>query len=377
MRQKKKRWLDSIFVICFLGLLLLPLLFLDTTETINSDLENRTLTSWPGIHFSKLYNEWYGHYVEDRAGFREEAIKAQVALNYYIFGEFSEDLHMYGKDHYIFSADGGYVENYQHLNTQQDMVLDLCTYLERTSEYADEKGADFIFMICPNKSSVYSSEMPDSIHVAEDKISNLELCKEELSKRGVSYVIPDEEFKARKNTEQIYNVSFDCAHWNDLGALYGLSLVDEKIAEEHGEIPRLFMADFDLTYEKKQVDFLTVPLLDTVPVLTLKRDGSRQTDSELLPTLPVEPGNNMAYFYNQAIENDTCILILHDSFLDDRAEWFAYRYKEVYFTSRTNYSHMKEYIDQIHPDVILYENAERSFADDLSAYTLLGTLEYE
>ena len=37
---------------------------------------------------------------------------------------------------------------------------------------------------------------------------------------------------------------------------------------------------------------------------------------------------------------------------------------------------MKEYIDVIKPDIIVFELAERSFADDLHAYTELGTYDY-
>ena len=38
---------------------------------------------------------------------------------------------------------------------------------------------------------------------------------------------------------------------------------------------------------------------------------------------------------------------------------------------------MKDYIDLIRPDVVIFELAERSFADDLAAYTQLGEISYQ
>ena len=44
-------------------------------------------------------------------------------------------------------------------------------------------------------------------------------------------MVPHEEFREIKEREQIYNKKYDCAHWNDLGAFYGLAMVDEVIHE--------------------------------------------------------------------------------------------------------------------------------------------------
>ena len=89
------------------------------------------------------------------------------------------------------------------------------------------------------------------------------------------------------------------------------------------------------------------------------------------------PGNNLAYFYNPQASGNKTILILHDSFLDNRESYYYGRYREVYYGSRVNYTNMKDYIDIIQPDIIVFELAERSFADDLYAYTELGTYQYE
>ena len=84
---------------------------------------------WPGWHFNQEINAWYGHYVEDRVAFRETAVRFYMDATYAVFGEFSEDLHMYGKDGEVFPADDGYIRAYQHLATDEEL-MDACKEFE-------------------------------------------------------------------------------------------------------------------------------------------------------------------------------------------------------------------------------------------------------
>lgn len=380
--KKRKKAADLVFAVCFVAMIFIPFLLLDTTESIDSELENRALTQWPGLHFDKLHTEWYGHYVEDRVAFRDEAIILNADINYHLFGTFSEELHMPGKDGYIFPADEGYVQNYQRLNIDEALMDDLMTYLERTDAYVKEQGGQFVFMICPNKSSVYGEYMPESIHVDESRESTLDMAARKLDERGIAYVIPDGAFREIKETEQIYNRKYDCAHWNDLGAFYGLNMAEALIHETYADVPVMEEADFTRSTETVTgLEFFATSseITDEIPRLVCSNPSGNgvATDSPYRVDVTVEAGNNMAYFYNPDAPGDRTILILHDSFLDQRETWYTYRYREVYFTSRVNYTHIREYIDLIQPDVVLFELAERSFADDLAAYTRLGDLVFE
>lgn len=380
--NRKKKTADILFGICFVTMIFIPFLMLDIREHVDSSLENRALTEWPGLKFDKMHTEWYGHYVEDRVAFRDAAIRLNADISYCLFGEFSEKLHMPGKEGYIFPADEGYVQNYQRLNVDEQLMDDLMTYLSRSNAYIKEKGGLFVFMIAPNKSSVYGEYMPEGIYVDETRESTLDMAERKLEELLIPHVVPHEEFRKIKEKEQIYNQKYDCAHWNDLGAFYGLSMVDEVIHEAYPDIPVMKRGDFEESMETVQgLEFFAASreITDNVPRLscTLPSSYGVVTDSKDRADVPVMAGNNMAYFYNENALSDKCVLILHDSFLDNRETWYTYRYKEVYFTSRVNYTYMKDYIDLIGPDVVIFELAERSFADDLAAYTELSTLTFE
>ena len=378
MEKKKMKVVNLIFCLAFLAMITVPFCMLDTTEVIDSALENRRMTMWPGWGFDRAINEWYGHYVEDRVGFREEAVRAYSVSIHSAFGEFSDGLHMYGREKEIFPADRDYVRAYQNLATDEELIDSLVTYLARTDAYLDEQGIPFVFMTGLDKKTVYGEYISDSIHVA-DQESVMEMLSRKLDDAGVPYVIPLEEYRELKKTQKIYNKSYDCAHWNDLGAMACLKLLSEKVREENPLVPPLSEEAFDLTYEEKQVAYLAVPIPEVVPVYTLKPEYSESVvqDWELMFKLDHMEGNSVQHFINEKALSDQTILILQDSFLQDNAKYFTYRYKEVYLISRQNYERVQYYVETLHPDVVVYENAERSFVDDLYAYVNLANVTYE
>ena len=106
--------------------------------------------------------------MEDRVAFREDAVRIYTNAVYKVFGEFAEDLHMYGKEGEIFPASAEYVAAYQNLATDEELIDSLVTYLERTDRYLKQKQIPFIFMAGLDKKTVYGEYMPDYIHVDEN-----------------------------------------------------------------------------------------------------------------------------------------------------------------------------------------------------------------
>ena len=379
MKMKKMKIVNFIFCIAFVAMIFVPFCMLDTTEVIDSTLENRRMTMWPGWGFDSAINEWYGHYVEDRVGFREEAVQAYMHTVHALFGEFSDDMHMYGREGEVFPADRDYVRAYQNLATDEALIDSLVTYLSRTDAYLEEQGIPFVFLAGLDKKTVYGEYMPESIHVNESNESIMEMLSRKLDEAGVAYVIPLEEYRELKKTQKIYNRTYDSAHWNALGAMEALKLLNAKIREKNPQVPLLSEDDFILSYEEMAMQFVAVPIIDTVPVYTLKPEYSESivTDHELSFKLEHMEGTSVQHFVNEQALSDQKILILQDSFLQDNWQYFAYRYREVYMISRQNYERVQYYVETLEPDVVVFENAERAFVDDLYAYVNLANVTYD
>ena len=377
--SKTKKVINFIFALVFVGVIFLPFCLLDTTEVIDSSLENRRMTMWPGWHFNQEINAWYGHYVEDRVAFRETAVRFYMDATYAVFGEFSEDLHMYGKDGEVFPADDGYIRAYQHLATDEELIDSLVTYLDRTNQYLEKQGIPFVFLAGLDKKTVYGEEMPDYIHVDTTKESIMEMLARKLTEKQVPYVIPVQELQEAKQAERVYNQKYDSAHWNVRGAMIGLRLLNEKVREMDPDVPLLKEDVFTASSEEKTLEFISLPITEQVPVYTLKPEYSDSilADGSLLDVLPHVAGTGIQHYLNENALSDKTILILQDSFLDGKQDFFAYRYQNVYMISRQNYESIQYYVETLKPDVVVFENAERAFVDDLYAYTNLANVTYE
>lgn len=377
--SKTEKMVNFIFVLVFVGMIFLPFCLLDTTEVIDSSLENRRMTMWPGWHFNQEINAWYGHYVEDRVAFRETAVRFYMDATYAVFGEFSEDLHMYGKDGEVFPADNGYIRAYQHLATDEELIDSLVTYLDRTNQYLEKQGIPFVFLAGLDKKTVYGEEMPDYIHVDTTKESIMEMLARKLTEKQVPYVIPVQELRDAKQVERVYNQKYDSAHWNARGAMIGLRLLNEKVREMDPDVPLLTEDVFTASSEEKTLEFISLPITEQVPVYMLKSEygDSILADGSLLDVLPHVAGTGIQHYLNENALSDKTILILQDSFLDGKQDFFAYRYQNVYMISRQNYESMQYYVETLKPDVVVFENAERAFVDDLYAYTNLANVTYE
>lgn len=377
--SKTEKMINFIFVLVFVGMIFLPFCLLDTTEIIDSSLENRRMTMWPGWHFNQEINAWYGHYVEDRVAFRETAVRFYMDATYAVFGEFSEDLHMYGKDGEVFPADDGYIRAYQHLATDEELIDSLVTYLDRTNQYLEKQGVPFVFLAGLDKKTVYGEEMPDYIRVDTTKESIMEMLARKLTEKQVPYVIPVQELRDAKQVERVYNQKYDSAHWNARGAMIGLRLLNEKVREMDPDVPLLTEDVFTASSEEKTLEFISLPITEQVPVYMLKSEygDSILADGSLLDVLPHVAGTGIQHYLNENALSDKTILILQDSFLDGKQDFFAYRYQNVYMISRQNYESMQYYVETLKPDVVVFENAERAFVDDLYAYTNLANVTYE
>lgn len=377
--SKTEKMVNFIFVFVFVGMIFLPFCLLDTTEIIDSSLENRRMTMWPGWHFNQEINAWYGHYVEDRVAFRETAVRFYMDATYAVFGEFSEDLHMYGKDGEVFPADDGYIRAYQHLATDEELIDSLVTYLDRTNQYLEKQGVPFVFLAGLDKKTVYGEEMPDYIRVDTTKESIMEMLARKLTEKQVPYVIPVQELRDAKQVKRVYNQKYDSAHWNARGAMIGLRLLNEKVREMDPDVPLLTEDVFTASSEEKTLEFISLPITEQVPVYMLKSEygDSILADGSLLDVLPHVAGTGIQHYLNENALSDKTILILQDSFLDGKQDFFAYRYQNVYMISRQNYESMQYYVETLKPDVVVFENAERAFVDDLYAYTNLANVTYE
>ena len=77
MTVLKKKLTNTIFILAFMACMVVPAAFLNTKEMQISTIDNKLLTEWPGLDITLKTNTKVEDYLNDRIGFREQAIEAE------------------------------------------------------------------------------------------------------------------------------------------------------------------------------------------------------------------------------------------------------------------------------------------------------------
>ena len=83
--KNKKAIYNFIFILIFMAMISVPALLMDHEKYKSSDIDNKTLTEWPGFSFDSETISTIEDYVDDRIGFRSAAIYEYTKLSNDIF----------------------------------------------------------------------------------------------------------------------------------------------------------------------------------------------------------------------------------------------------------------------------------------------------
>jgi len=364
--NKKTTIANFIFIVLFMAALIVPTALMNHEKYQSSDIDNKTLTEWPGFKMDTETIETIEDYVDDRIGFRSQAIYAYTKASDSIFHVMVHPLFMWGEEGHIYYKDSAYIAAYQHLNTDTEFMDSFVDFLEKTNEYLESKNIKFAYFLAPDKKSIYPEYFPKSIHVKEDEGTVIEYMSSRLASSDIEYVIPYNELMAAKENQVIYNQKYDATHWNEFGSFIGQKLLDDRIQNWFDDIKPLSADDYNLTYEKRtNLDQSDFPIDDDVPVYTLKTDTSQDASGYLGPCIKLETPTFYAHYMNPEVTNGKRLLIFTDSYFATYSKYYTNRFSEVFYVHRQNYEYLQYIVDLVFPDVVVFETAERSMTGEM------------
>ena len=362
----KKKLTNTIFIFAFLACMVVPALFMNTKEMQISSIDNKLLTEWPGFDPTLSNNTEVESYLNDRIGFREQAIEAYTVLNDKLFHVMVHPLFMYGKEGHIFYKDPTYIKGYQHMNTDEEYLDTFVDFLSATEAYLKDKDIEFLYFLCPDKKTIYPEYFPGSVHVNESNPGITDYMKEQLDKTDVDYIIPVEELKAAKSEKVVYNKLYDATHWNEDGAFIGHKLIDERIQKFYDDVRPLTEDDYTkTTVHEDTLDVARFSIDEDVPHYVLKEDRSNDMTTYLYDTMEYEDNTFYSHFTCPDSGNDRILLVFCDSYFGNYHKYYQDRFKEVYFVHWHNYKYLEYYVNLFFPDMVIYETAERSISGEM------------
>lgn len=359
--MKKLRIFMSVI---FFGMLFVPVLLMERTENVTSEIDNRKLTNNP---FGENYEpegeydltEAIESYLQDRIGFRNEMIREYTVLNDVLFHEMVHPTYTYGKDDYVFFKLGVNARYGEYQDIFADMV-------KKVQDYCEERDVPFVFVFNPSKASVMKDKLPAGVNYDNSWVAQF---MDELEKRQINYIDNTEMLiEKTEQGEAVFNQQFNAGHWNDLGAFYGTNQILEVLKKEIPETHVNDISEFEI--EQKLNTSLMVsefPIQEYEPIFTAKEpfeDITSQYDAEVKRD---EQYGYFIYTKNSARKETGSpkTLVFQGSYMNGMGYKFLQNSLGEYIGVHDyqNIMNIDYYFNIFQPEAVVFEVAEYVFND--------------
>ncbi len=369
MKERFLCKLDSlVLTVVFCAAIFIPFLtgIIEKDKTV-SEVEKRTLSQLPTeiktINDIKAFPQLFESYYSDHFGLREWFLKYYKLAKYGIGDSPSEDVTI-GKNGWLFlgSIKKGYnryadpfgdVQN-MNLYSPQDLKK-FAKYMAGLNAWLNDKGIKYMFIIAPNKHTIYFDQLPDYISRVNEKSATDQLV-ETLKKHTDVIVIDvrDQLIKA-KMAHQLYPKTG--THWNH----YAANIVQYEIMKE---IEKLFPGRIQPEMEALRDETIDgEELANFIGVHIFKEHEPQPVfeDACCMPEKDPPDAEGMTTHTLICKDQKLDAVIFRDSFFSALQPYFARKFRRsTYIWDRLGYSALKKYIALEKPDIVIEEWVERT-----------------
>ena len=366
---------DLAIVFTFALLISLPLvLFWITPQQASSTVENRVMAPRPRLdvnHIQRLPKE-IERYYNDHFGLREFLVHSDSVLRYKWFGLSGARL-VIGRDRWAFFAGDGMFEN--HLGLDQFSPQELTgwlNYLESRQALAASRGARYVFVVAPDKASIYPEMLPRSLRPngARSRLDQLLTFIQKCQSSAPVFDLRGPLIDAKKTGIVYYPQD---THWNGRGYYAAYFALCNYLKQYYPALP---VAQLGRDYEIKRVSWgvgnwslaglpeenLAFPSDFLFP---LRPSSARVEAIEPPPSVTAirDPDHALMGFQNE--KGLLRALIFHDSFIytgiPERnqtpfRDTFA---QSAYLGAYPSDAQFQALLDQEKPDIVIEERVER------------------
>ena len=369
-REILRRRADIGLVAAFFVLLWLPtadkFLHLDHAP---ASRENRVPAKFPafqptlegtGSFFSGLEA-----FFNDSFGFRRRLVNWEQHLRWRLFDDINHNASvLIGKADWLFLSDGRTVEDISGAKPFGEADLESWrTLLTGRRDWLRERGIRYLFVIPPDKQSIYPEHLPDWLSAGGRTPQRLGQFVSYMRKHSDLPIIDLREtlLDAKKRGEIYLHTD---THWNDRGAFAAFRRIAQELTalgipsvpldadafhenlvnEPGGDLAGL-IGRRDIMNER------AIPALTPKPPLT---SLEARVDLDILPRTWVS-GTVPRVTENPAASGK--IVMFRDSFSDRLLQFFALGYRRTVFVWQQNWD--RQLIEEEKPDVVIDEIVER------------------
>lgn len=352
------------FVILFLPLMLLPISGRDTIEYN----ESRNLSKMPYVTLffthPKSFNSYLNDFLSDHLFFRTFAIKIHNYLYVKIYNASPNGKILIGKNNWLYSSSDNAFDDFTGKSTYSEKDLKkIKNNLENKKKWSEDNGINFLFVVTPNKETIYPEALPNNIHRSSnptkfDQVLNY--LKKDNSK--ISLIDLRKTLTRNKNNRLLFQKTD--SHWNYYGAYFAYLEIINNLESIYPDMTSYNINDFTFENKRNSGDLAKMLFLDNIY-------------SENTPTINLGKSllkNKIKYYYKNPFflttykenENLPKIIVLTDSFGIYFIPFLSNHFRQAiyslsYLDNKTDvFNEQKEMILKEKPDILIYQITERA-----------------
>jgi hypothetical protein len=372
---KPRPMVSGVLVFIFMAIIYFPLINRVIPLSGQSYLqEKRKMAAKPEFRWNRMfqYLKEFTPYYNDYFTFRSDLIFLNNLLKVKFFRVSPTPTVLMGKNGWLFfdnpAAQPGTVEYYRSLNPFSVKELEQWKdFLEQRHRWLAARGIHYLFIIVPNKNTIYPEFMPDHIRRANKK-SRMDQLIEYLEKySNVPFL---DIRKALENAKTQYPVySKTDSHWND----YGAYIAHREIINY---ISRYFKGAEPLPLSRFNIKTVNHMGGDLAIMLSLHEEILRENIIRMKPSPPFtfkesRKKNISRYVRQLQTQCPTApllnILMVHDSCYHRLRPFLSEKFSRILYIWDWDFNFYPEIIEREKPKLVIDEMTERFLMGEIPA----------
>ena len=363
---------DKIILILVFALAIYTPLFIGVIEKdkIASSVEKRKLNPLPSVPATVQefieYPSAFNLYYSDHFGLREKFTKKYFELVNKHSSKSSVDDVTFGQDGWLFL--GSIKPGYQGYNDPIGDAINVNLFTEKELEdfatsilaiknWLSNRGIEYIYVIAPNKHTIYFEKLPKYISKQNEKYATDQLLLYLQEHTDVIVVDLRQVLLAEKKNHQVYFTGD--THWNHYGANVAQFEILKTIKTLFPDkISPSLLRDSQFTILTRDSDDLAgFAKIDRVP-----EDNPLPIFEETCLPVKEVPNIKVRDPYTLICENQELnAVIFRDSFFVALEPYIARQFhRSTYIYEKVNFDTLIKFVEREKPDIVIEEVVERS-----------------
>lgn len=309
------------------------------------------------IRTIQKFPDSFTRYFNDNFGFRNALIRVNAFIKFNLLGVSPSSESVIGKDGWLFYALEGPIVDYPGVTNYDLRSLDKwARTLEIKRAWLEKQGIGYIFVVAPNKSTIYGEFLPDVYKLSRNAALD-QFYDYVIKHTKVEIVDTQKALLAAKPKERVYHKTD--THWNAYGAFIACNQVMKSVAKRFPLITLDSLENYTVT--KKMIDGMVLASMMGGPEFI--RENSIMLEHKHNAFISFEymdRGSTKPVLFSQNAPTLPRTIIFHDSFFRSVAPFLAphFQYSRYYWQNWNTSTPIEDIISSQKPDIIIEEVAE-------------------